>query len=588
MFIFKIQKVALGTSSVKKLFTVSFLLCRLLMFAQECPALLSPLNGATNVPVDAAIQWEEVVGVTGYIISIGTTPGGGEIVNEQQNGSDTTFTPPLGLPESTLIYVRITLFFFDQDDIVCESRSFTTENVTISPECSSLTNPLNGESGVNVAVNLSWEYAARASGYRLSLGTSPGSTDILDNFDVGNVLSYNPPVNFPPDTIIYVSVNPYNENGIAEGCSEEHFTTASLGDPPGCTQLITPANGAINVSLSPFIEWEPVANAIGYRVYIGRTPFINDVLDGAIFTSTSTFVLNFESNNTYFVRIVPFNAAGQAQSCGQESFSTILGCGPFFDPDTGELISFYPESEFPDVVGICENELPTRITSLDAADGYRWFQLLANGDEALLSEEIFVDIDEEGTYRYELYNLITQDGTTIECAFSKEFEVTSSSIATIEQVLVSQSGLTFNLEIVVSGIGAYEFSIDGEYYQEANFFTGLIEGSYTVFVRDKNGCGITERAVRLRYPATGFPRYFSPNGDGINDYWQYVPPILNPLRIEKIYIYDRYGKVVANFGMNSEGWDGRYHNQLMPSDGYWYKAVTIDKEDITGYFSLVR
>jgi gliding motility-associated-like protein len=578
----------LKTISVKKIVAVTFLLWSIWSFGQECPALLSPVDGAVNVAVDTTIQWEDVVGVTGYIISIGTTPGGGEIVNEQQNGSDTTFVPPLGLPESTLIYVRITLFFFDQDNIICESQSFTTENVTTSPECSLLTNPLNGETGVNVAVNLSWEYASRATGYRLSLGTSPGSADILDNFDVGNILSYNPPVNFPPDTIIYVALYPYNENGIAVACQEESFTTASLGDPPDCTQLITPANGAINVSLSPILEWAPVANAIGYRVYIGKTPFINDVLDGAVFTSTSTLVLNFESNNTYFVRIVPFNEAGQAQSCGQESFSTILGCGPFYDPDTGELISFYPETELPDVVGICENQLPTRITSPDLADGYRWFQLLMNGDEELLSEEIFVDIFEEGTYRYELYNLITQDNTTIECSFSKEFQVISSSIAAIEEVLVSQIGFSFNLEIIAFGLGEYEYAIDGETYQDSNFFTGLIEGSYTVFVRDKNGCGVAERFVRLSYPATGFPLYFSPNGDGINDYWQYIPPILNPLRIEKIYIYDRYGKVIANFGINSEGWDGRYHNRPMPSDGYWYKAVTIDKKTITGYFSLVR
>lgn len=578
----------MGFETVKNLFTISFLLCRLILFGQECPSLLTPLDGAGNVPVDTAIAWEDVVGVTGYIISIGTTPGGSDIVNEQQIGSDTNFIPPLGLPESTLIYVRITLFFFDQDNIVCESWSFTTENVTGLPACSRLTNPLNGETGVNVAVNLSWEYAPRATGYRLSLGTSPGSTDILDNFDVGNSLFYNPPVNFPPDTIIYATVHPYNENGMAMACMEESFTTASLGDPPGCTQLITPANGAINVSLSPFLEWEPVPNVIGYRVYIGRTPFINDVLDGAVFTTTSTFVLNFESNNTYFVRIVPFNAAGQAQSCDQESFSTILGCGPFFDPDTGELISFYPESVFPDVVGICENELPTRITTPDTADGYRWFQLLANGDEELLSEEMFVDIYEEGPYRYEIYNLITQDGTTLECSFTKEFLVTTSSIAVIEQVLISQLGLNFYLEIITSGMGVYEYALDGENYQDSNFFTGLTEGSYTVFVRDKNGCGVVERSVILRYPETGFPPYFSPNGDGINDYWQYIPPVLNPLPIEMIYVYDRYGKVIANFGINSEGWDGRYNNQPMPSDGYWYKAVTMDKQTVTGYFSLVR
>ena len=44
------------------------------VFGQECPDLLNPLAGSNNVPVDVVISWEEVIGVTGYVISIGTTP----------------------------------------------------------------------------------------------------------------------------------------------------------------------------------------------------------------------------------------------------------------------------------------------------------------------------------------------------------------------------------------------------------------------------------------------------------------------------------------------------------------------------------
>lgn len=573
---------------MRKFFTTFVLLLGMVAYAQDCPNLLNPLQGATNVPVDTSISWEEVIGVTGYIISVGTTPGGGEIVNEQTVGNDTTFQPPLGLPESTQIFVRITLFFFDQDNIVCNSQSFTTQNVTQIPTCTTLLNPEDGDTGVNIATNLSWAYASKAIGYRISIGTAPGVYDILDNFDVGNTLLYNPTTNFPSDTMIYVLIIPYNENGMAFPCEEEVFTTASLGDPPDCTFLITPTNGSINVPLSPFLEWQAVPNATGYKVYIGRTPFINDVLDGGIFTTNSTFVLNFESNNTYFIRIVPFNDAGEAQDCVQESFSTILGCGPFFDPETGELITYYPESELPDVIGICENELPTRYTSPDVADGYRWFQQLSSGDEELISEEVFVDFLVVGSYRYEVYTIVNQDGSTIECAFSKDFEVTASSIATIEEVLVSQIGLNFTIEISASGSGLYEYSIDGDTFQGSPIFTGLVAGNYTVFVRDKNGCGTVERVLELRYPDTGFPPYFSPNGDGINDHWQYIRPILNPLSIVKIYIYDRYGKVIAQFGPNSKGWDGRYGNTAMPADGYWYKAITLDQKVFTGHFSLVR
>lgn len=557
-------------------------------FSQDCPNLLEPLNGATNVPVETNISWENVVGVTGYIISIGTSPGGGEIVNEQLVGSDTSFTPALGLPESTTIYVTITLFFFNQDNIVCPSKSFTTQNVTTIPGCTSLSNPQNGDENVNVGVSLSWNYAPRALGYHITMGTSPGTGDIVNNLDVGNVLNFNPVSDFPPSTTIYVIINPYNENGFATTCMEEQFTTGSLGEPPGCTQLISPQNGAINVSLSPFLEWEPVPNAIGYRVYIGKTPFVNDILDGATFTTTSTYVLNFESNNTYFVRIVPFNNAGEAASCEQEFFSTILGCGPFYDPDTGILISYYPESELPDTIGICEGSLPTTIESPDNADGYRWYKLFSNGDETLISEERLVSISENGMYRYEVYNIIEEAGESLECSFSKEFTVETSSVASIDEVYKVQIGQLFTVTLEVSGLGDYEYAVDDSAYTDNNFFVNLTPGIHTLKVNDKKGCGVVETTLKLSYPPTGFPPYFSPNGDGINDLWHYVPPKTNALIISVIYIYDRYGKFIARVGRTSEGWDGRYNNNPMPADGYWYRAITNDGKEYTGYFSLLR
>lgn len=109
------------------------ILCGVLMpnaWGQDCPALLSPVEGATNVPVESSISWEPVVGVTGYIISIGTSPGDTDIVSEQQVGNDTIFTPPQGLPELTTVYVTLTLFFFNQDNIVCPSQAFTTEIIS--------------------------------------------------------------------------------------------------------------------------------------------------------------------------------------------------------------------------------------------------------------------------------------------------------------------------------------------------------------------------------------------------------------------------------------------------------------------------
>lgn len=52
-------------------------------------------------------------------------------------------------------------------------------------------------------------------------------------------------------------------------------------------------------------------NVIGYRVYIGKIFFVNDIFDGVIFIDIFIYVFNFELNNIYFVRIVFFNVVGE-------------------------------------------------------------------------------------------------------------------------------------------------------------------------------------------------------------------------------------------------------------------------------------
>lgn len=44
-----------------------------ILSAQDCLDLTTPINGALNVPVGTDVSWEDVSGVTGYIISLGTS-----------------------------------------------------------------------------------------------------------------------------------------------------------------------------------------------------------------------------------------------------------------------------------------------------------------------------------------------------------------------------------------------------------------------------------------------------------------------------------------------------------------------------------
>ena len=162
---------------LNRLYVLLVLLMGISTYAQECPNMLFPADGVTNIPLDATIDWETVDDVPSYNITLGTTPGGDDILTSQF-ASSSSYTPALGLPANTTIYVTITLFFFDKPNITCPSTSFTTEPLTAIPDCTQLTNPSDMAVDVNPNTNISWNYVYGAEGYRLSLGTTPGAVEL--------------------------------------------------------------------------------------------------------------------------------------------------------------------------------------------------------------------------------------------------------------------------------------------------------------------------------------------------------------------------------------------------------------------------
>ncbi|MCT4629031.1 T9SS type B sorting domain-containing protein, partial [Winogradskyella sp.] len=112
----------------------------------------------------------------------------------------------------------------------------------------------------------------------------------------------------------------------------------------------------------------------------------------------------------------------------------------------------------------------------------------------------------------------------------------------------------------------------------------VLPGLYTVYVRDKNNCGIIEELVSV----IGFPKFFTPNEDTVNDFWQ-VKGINNRFQANsKIYIFDRYGKLLTKLDPLSPGWDGTYNGQNMPTSDYWFKVQLQDGRTFTSHFTLKR
>ena len=86
----------------------------------------------------------------------------------------------------------------------------------------------------------------------------------------------------------------------------------------------------------------------------------------------------------------------------------------------------------------------------------------------------------------------------------------------------------------------------------------------------------------------GIPKFFTPNNDGYNDYWNIKGANGTFNNSAQILIFDRYGKLIKQINASSNGWDGTYIGNQMPADDYWYTIKLEDGRETKGHFSLKR
>jgi gliding motility-associated-like protein len=147
-----------------------------------------------------------------------------------------------------------------------------------------------------------------------------------------------------------------------------------------------------------------------------------------------------------------------------------------------------------------------------------------------------------------------------------------------------------NQKITVSAItagGDYLYQLDDGPFQSNPVFEYVASGLHSITVMDQTGCSapITKADIMV----VNYPKFFTPNNDGYNDYWNITELSAQPYAY--IRIFDRYGKFLKQISPNGSGWNGTYNGHYVPADDYWfvihYSENNIVKE-FRSHFSLKR
>ncbi|SEA46013.1 gliding motility-associated C-terminal domain-containing protein [Flavobacterium gillisiae] len=233
---------------------------------------------------------------------------------------------------------------------------------------------------------------------------------------------------------------------------------------------------------------------------------------------------------------------------------------------------------------VCSN-LPTFFVKLDAGiqDGtspsnytYQWTK-----DNINLTTETkdFLNVNAIGLYTV---NVTSPFG----CSRIRTIKVTASDIAYLQSITVVDLANTNTVTVNVTGQGNYEYSLDEPNgpFQVSNFFDNVPAGIHEVYINDSNGCGTISKTIAV----LGIPKFFTPNGDGYNDYWNLKGANKDFNSTSLIYIFDRYGKLLKKINPSDLGWDGTFNGRLLPSDDYWFTVKLEDGREAKGHFSLKR
>ena len=211
--------------------------------------------------------------------------------------------------------------------------------------------------------------------------------------------------------------------------------------------------------------------------------------------------------------------------------------------------------DFPLEVFLCEGEVNAVIGEMDPDPAYNY--VWSTGE---LTSNITVVQGGE-------YTLTITDKLGVSpCNNTFNIKVFASKTPHIKEVVIEDLQDSNTIAIMPDREGDFEYSLDEGAYQSDNKFYKVLPGVHNVTLNDLNGCGTATESIVV----VGFPKFFTPNGDGLNDVWNIV-------------------------SQNSVGWDGTYNGVALPSDDYWFKLSFKDQDGqrivakyINNHFSLKR
>ncbi len=255
-------------------------------------------------------------------------------------------------------------------------------------------------------------------------------------------------------------------------------------------------------------------------------------------------------------------------------------------------------------IDFCEG-LPSAFLPLNFNGNAPWsFTYTIDNKELLQINNIFdsnfeLPISESGNYQLIGFSdaacIGTSNGTGVVNDISFQL-----FIETISPICQESEDGSITLEIV-DGQAPYTINWSTQVNDDLSP-TALPAGDYEVTITDAQNCILTT-SINLPIPTNldpscvnnevYIPNVFSPNGDGINDFFEiFFPDNSTIQQVKNVQIIDRWGNLVYSAKTIPPRWDGTFQGRLLDPAVFQYSIVLElangRKELLQGDISLVR
>lgn len=238
-----------------------------------------PVSGQLGVSSGQAFQWNSVSGAENYQLQVGSSPGASDVFDSGVIPTNSVTVPKL--PASGTVYARVRAIPAGWGTTLGADfprGTYVTFSVDGKVNGAAFLTPASGTT-VDADTPITWQNEPLALGYRLTLGTSSGGSDLLDTGVIASTLRVVP--GLPSGAVVNATLTTYYTNNV----TRSQALSFVVGNPMATTAGMLKVARGLTASVRAMADTDnqpydttPLASVTGTEQ--------NAVADCAAFTTT--------------------------------------------------------------------------------------------------------------------------------------------------------------------------------------------------------------------------------------------------------------------------------------------------------------